>query len=418
MALSLASAALMKADPHSLPSSDLSNDLLNASRAEKRVLRTPLELAEAGLIPPDSLGPMEALARKFAISVPPAFAALIDPENPLSDPIGRQVIPDPRELETQPHERSDPIGDEALSPVPGIVHRYEDRALLKPLLVCPLYCRFCFRREHVGPDGGLLSDAQLERTFAWLEAHPQIGEVILTGGDPLMLSPRRLKHIVSRLSTIPHVLTIRLHSRVPIAAPERITPALLDALETDRAMWLVVHANHEKELTEDVRAALRRVQARAIPVLAQSVLLRGVNDSVETLENLLRALVRARVKPYYLHHLDSAPGTAHFHVPVEKGRALLAALRGRVTGLAWPTYILDIPGGKGKVPVGPDYLVPDYRVPSRHVIGPESPEALSSKTVSSASVSSSVEFSTLEEKTSTNRLRQAQAPDGSVHSFS
>lgn len=317
------------------------------------------ELTEAGLIVPDSRGAAEAVEARYPVAIPPILHALIEHRD---DPIGRQFIPDPDELHTAPHERADPIGDDALSPVKGIVHRYPDRALLKPLLVCPVYCRFCFRREHVGPDGGLLTEAELERAYAWLADHPAIGEVILTGGDPLMLSPRRLRAIVGALSAIPHVHTLRIHSRVPIADPARIGADLVAAMETDRAMWLVIHANHAREFTADARAAIRRVQAAAIPVLGQSVLLRGVNDSAAALEALFRAMIAARVKPYYLHQLDPAPGTARFHVPIEEGRRLLAALRGRVTGLAWPTYVLDILGGYGKVPIGPEYLEPERRV--------------------------------------------------------
>lgn len=319
-----------------------------------KVLRTTQALLEADLITPEQVPALEAVADRYATAIPPAFQQLITSPD---DPIGRQVIPDARELQTMPHENEDPIGDEALSPVPGIVHRYEDRALLKPLLICPLYCRFCFRREHVGPDGGLLGEEALETAFHWIETHPQIREIILTGGDPLMLSPRRMKHIIQRLSAIAHIEIIRIHSRVPVAAPERLTTDLLDALETDRALWMVAHINHARELTEEARLAVRQMLCRGIPVLSQSVLLRGVNDTTESLEALLRALIAARIKPYYLHHLDSAPGTAHFHVPVEEGRALLESLRGRVSGLIWPTYVVDIPGGKGKVPLGPDYLI-------------------------------------------------------------
>ncbi len=296
---------------------------------------------------------LDAVARRYATLIPAAFLDLI--EHP-QDPIALQVVPHPDELRTTPHEAADPIGDDAFSPVPGIVHRYADRALLKPLLICPVYCRFCFRREHVGPGGGVLDDAALERALDWLRGHPAIGEVILTGGDPLMLSPRRLRRIVAALEGIAHIHTIRLHSRVPVADPARLDDALADTLATDKSIWLVVHANHAREFTPAACAAIRRVQARAVPVLGQSVLLRGVNDSVEALEHLLRAMVGARVKPYYLHQLDAAPGTRRFHVPIEEGLALLAALRGRVTGLAWPTYVLDIPGGHGKVPLGPDYL--------------------------------------------------------------
>lgn len=319
------------------------------------VVRTPSQLIALGLVPPDQASALEALSSQFATAIPPAFLDLI---NHPDDPIGRQVVPTPAELQTAPWELHDPIGDDALSPVPGIVHRYADRALLKPLLVCPLYCRFCFRREHVGPDGGLLSDEALNTALDWIADHPAISEIILTGGDPLMLSPRRLRHIIEALSAMPHIQTIRIHSRVPVADPARITSAMLDALETDRALWIVLHANHASEMTGQARAAIRQIQSRAIPVLSQSVLLRGVNDTEEALEALLRAFVTARIKPYYLHQLDPAPGTSHFHVAIDEGRALLARLRGRVTGLAWPTYVLDIPGGAGKVPLGPDYYHP------------------------------------------------------------
>lgn len=319
----------------------------------RRLLRTPEDLIAAGLVPPGQKDALDAVAQDYATAIPPAFLDLIEQPD---DPIGVQVIPSPEELLITPEERSDPIGDEALSPVPGIVHRYADRALLKPLLVCPLYCRFCFRREHVGPDGGVLDDAALEKALDWLRSHPAIREVILTGGDPLMLSPRRLGQIITALSAMPHVTTIRLHTRVPVAAPERVTDALLDVLETDKALWMAVHINHAREMSEAARACLKRLVRRGVPLLGQSVLLRGVNDSEQALEDLFRSMVEVRMRPYYLHQLDPAPGTARFHVPVAEGQRLLAGLRGRVTGLAWPTYVLDIPGGYGKVPLGPEYV--------------------------------------------------------------
>ncbi|MBV9736177.1 MAG: lysine-2,3-aminomutase-like protein [Acidisphaera sp.] len=326
---------------------------------QRRSLRDADALVAAGLVAAEQRDAVAAVARRYAVAIPPAMQALIGAPD---DPIGRQFIPQPDELVTAPHESADPIGDAALSPVKGIVHRYPDRALLKPILVCPVYCRFCFRREQVGPDGGLLSDAELRAAYAWLAARPAIREVILTGGDPLMLSPRRLGAIVAALSAIPHVDILRIHTRVPVADPARVTEAAAGALSTDRSLFMVLHANHATEFTGTARIALRRVQAQGVPVLGQSVLLRGVNDSVEALEALFRAMLAARVKPYYLHQLDAAPGTAHFHVPVATGRTLLEGLRGRVTGLAWPTYVLDIPGGAGKVPVGPDYLDADDHV--------------------------------------------------------
>ncbi len=310
-------------------------------------------LLAAGLAEPAQREALEAVERRYALAITPTMQALIG--HPL-DPVGRQFVPDPAELLTAPHERADPIGDDRLSPVPGIVHRYADRALLKPLLICPVYCRFCFRREHVGPGSGLLDEAALQAALDWLAAHQEVGEVIITGGDPLMLSPRRLGRILQALDAMAHVHTIRLHSRVPLADPARVGAALLDSLETATPLWLVVHANSALEFTAEGRAALDRLRRRGVPLLGQSVLLAGVNDSVAGLEALLRAMLAARVKPYYLHQLDATPGTSHFHVPVARGQALLRALRGRVTGLAWPTYVLDIPGGHGKVPIGPDYL--------------------------------------------------------------
>ncbi|HEY3847762.1 MAG TPA: lysine-2,3-aminomutase-like protein [Acetobacteraceae bacterium] len=325
----------------------------------RATLRTADALVAAGLIDPVARDAVAAVEHCYAVAITPAMRALIRQPD---DPIGRQFIPDPAELITAPNESSDPIADDALSPIKGVVHRYPDRALLKPLLVCPVYCRFCFRREHVGPDGGLLSEAELQAAYAWFAARPAIREVILTGGDPLMLSPRRLGAIVAALSAIPHIELLRVHTRVPVADPTLVTDALAAAMEGEKPLWLVVHANHAREFTPDARAALRRVLRHGIPLLGQSVLLRGVNDSAEALEALLRAMLAARVKPYYLHQLDPAPGTSRFHVPIAEGRRLLSALRGRVTGLAWPTYVLDIPGGHGKVPIGPDYLEPDGSV--------------------------------------------------------
>jgi lysine 2,3-aminomutase len=317
-----------------------------------RTLRTVDDLIAAGLAPREAGPALEAVARRYAIAIPPALAALIDDP---ADPIGRQFIPDPAELAPDPVERSDPIGDEALSPIKGIVHRYPDRVLLKPLLVCPVYCRFCFRREQVGPDGGLLTEAELEAAYAWIAARPAIREVILSGGEPLALAPRRLGAILSRLAAIPSVEILRIHTRLPVALPERITPALIDALGVEKPLYIVVHANHAREFSPAAATALARLARAGIPLLGQSVLLRGVNDSAEALAALWHAMLRHRIKPYYLHALDRAPGTARFHVPIEEGRALLVALRGRISGLAWPTFVLDIPGGYGKVPVGPDY---------------------------------------------------------------
>ncbi|WP_428542962.1 lysine-2,3-aminomutase-like protein [Rhodopila sp.] len=325
----------------------------------RSTLRDAEALLAAGLISPAAFAGVAATEARYAVAISAAMKALIGKPD---DPIGRQFIPDAAELVMAAHESPDPIGDAALSPVKGIVHRYPDRVLLKPLLICPVYCRFCFRREHVGPDGGVLTNGELQAAYEWLAAHPEVSEVILTGGDPFMLSPRRLRGIIEALSKMPHIQTIRIHTRVPIAEPERLTDNAVEAIETNRSLWVVVHANHAREFTAAAGQALRRLRQCGIPLLGQSVLLRGVNDSSDALEDLFRAMIAQRVKPYYLHQLDAAPGTARFHVPIEEGQGLLERLRGKVTGLAWPTYVLDIPGGYGKIPIGPEYRQADGSV--------------------------------------------------------
>jgi lysine 2,3-aminomutase len=318
-------------------------------------LRTPSQLAEAQIVGRDRLAALQQVAARYAVAITPAIAGLIDPADP-HDPIARQFVPDARELDLASEESADPIGDRAHSPVEGVVHRYPDRVLLKVLNTCAVYCRFCFRREMVGPGRGGLSRAALAAALDYIRAHPQIWEVILTGGDPLMLSPRRLKDVVIGLAAIAHVKVIRVHTRIPVAAPERASAALVRALRTGKATFVVLHANHPRELTEQARAACARFVDAGIPMLSQSVLLRGVNDDVATLGALMRALVECRIKPYYLHHADLAPGTAHLRTAIADGQALMRALHGRYSGLCQPTYVLDIPGGYGKSPVGPNYL--------------------------------------------------------------
>lgn len=316
-----------------------------------RTLRTPSALREAGLLRPGAEADAARVAERFAISVTDHVAGLIDRAD-AEDPIARQYIPDAAELVTAPHEVEDPTADAPFTPVKGVVHRYPDRALLKPLLACPVYCRFCFRREVVGPDGGLLTEAELDAALAWFEATPAVREAVLTGGDPLMLSPRRLGAILRRLAAVPHIDTLRIHTRVPVAEPSRVDAALLAALDVGKPVFMAVHANHAREFAPAAVAALERLARNGTPLLGQSVLLRGVNDSAQALEDLFRAMLRARVKPYYLHALDPAPGTARFAVPDDEGLALLRTLRGRVPGLAIPTFVRELPHGGGKRPIG------------------------------------------------------------------
>jgi lysine 2,3-aminomutase len=315
-----------------------------------RSLTTIAELAEAGLMPEAKRADAAAVAERYAVAVTPVLVDLIDADDP-SDPIARQFVPDAAELLTLPEERADPIGDLAHSPVEGIVHRYPDRVLLKAVHVCPVYCRFCFRREMVGPEGlGTLSANALDAAIAYIAARPEIWEVILTGGDPLVLSPRRLQAIMERLGAIAHVKIVRFHTRVPVVDPARIDAALIDALmASGKTTYVALHANHPREFTADARAAIARIVDAGMVMISQTVLLKGINDDADVLAALMRTFVENRIKPYYLHHPDLAPGTAHFRLTLAEGRALVESLRGRVSGLCQPAYILDIPGGHGKV---------------------------------------------------------------------
>ncbi len=317
------------------------------------VLTTGGGLHEAGLIAAEAVADADRVASRYALSVTPHVAGLIDAGR-ADDPIGLQYLPDPAELARAPQERDDPIGDAAHSPVPGIVHRYPDRVLLMPAAICPVYCRFCFRRAVVG-QGGVLDEAALAASIDYIGARPAVREVILTGGDPLALAPRRLGAILGRIAGIAHVEVVRVHTRVPVADPDRIGPALLAALTCGKPVYVAVHCNHANELDPVACAALARLHGAGFPLLSQTVLLRGVNDDAAVLAALFRKLVRHFVRPYYLHHPDLAPGTARFQVSVARGQALMRALRGALSGLCLPTYVLDIPGGHGKVPIGPVY---------------------------------------------------------------
>lgn len=323
-----------------------------------KTLRTVKDLIAADLLPPTAADDQTAtVVRRYAVAVTPAVVAAMATADK-ADPVARQYLPDAAEAIRRPGERDDPIGDERHRKLPGLVHRYPDRVLLMPVEVCAVYCRFCFRRAVVGPGAKALAAADLDRALAYIAERPEIFEVILTGGDPLMLPPSRLAALLGRIAAIPHVGIIRLHSRIPVADPGRITVALRRALRAARpkAFYLAVHCNHAQELTPAARAALNDLADAGVVLLGQSVLLAGVNDNVAALEALLRGLAAARVKPYYLHQLDAAPGTAHFRVPVARGRALVKALRGRVSGVALPTYVLDLPDGYGKVPLTADWV--------------------------------------------------------------
>ena len=319
------------------------------ARARRRALTGPDDLIREGLAAPEDRALLDRVAEGFRIRVSPAMAALP------GQGVRAQFLPQAAELEVRPEELADPIGDDAHRPVRGLTHRYPDRVILHATQTCEVYCRFCFRREAVG-ESGALAEAEFVQVLDYLRDHPQVWEVILTGGDPMVLSARRLKDMLDRLAAIPSVQVIRFHTRIPVVAPEKITPALVEALDIRPAVWVVVHTNHPDEITPEAEAAFARLTRAGVPLLSQTVLLRGINADADTLEALFRALIRNRVKPYYLHHPDLAKGTGHFRLPLEEGQAIMAALRGRISGTALPLYVLDIPGGHGKVPVGPGYL--------------------------------------------------------------
>jgi lysine 2,3-aminomutase len=314
-----------------------------------RTLKTIGDLVGAGLVETAQAEALERVAARYALAITPEMDALIDADDP-ADPIARQFVPDVRELDALPQESVDPIGDKTHSPVEGIVHRYPDRVLLKIVHVCPVYCRFCFRREMVGPDREPgLTPAALDRAIDYIAAHGEISEVILTGGDPFVLTSRRAAELTERLAAIEHVKVLRWHTRVPVVDPERVSDEFVRALKTKQAtVYVALHSNHAREFTPAAKAAIARIVDAGIPMLSQSVLLKGVNDSVEALGQLMRAFVENRIKPYYLHHADLAPGTAHFRTTIAEGQSLMRELRRQVSGIALPSYVLDIPGGHAK----------------------------------------------------------------------
>lgn len=315
---------------------------------------------------------LQSVAEQFALSITPAMKELIDPAD-AHDPIAAQFIPTVEELFVHPEEIADPISDYTYSPVEGIVHRHSDRVLLKLLNVCAVHCRFCFRREQIGVPHKNLSDEALEKALSYITEHPEIWEVILTGGDPLVLSDRRMRDIITRLNAIEHVKIIRIHTRLPVVNPARITDELVQALQATKPVYIMLHCNHPRELTTEARTACAKLVDAGIPLLSQSVLLRGVNDDAETLTLLMRSFVENRIKPHYLHHGDLARGTSHFRTTIAEGRALMRELR-PLSGLCQPHYLLDIPGGHGKVSLAPsyaekikdDWIVEDYKGNKHH----------------------------------------------------
>ncbi len=331
-------------------------------------LRSIQQLRQAGLLAGHEQAKgnedtrLEQVAERYCVAVSEAVAGTINTADGVleSDPVARQYIPSVDELVSSVQDRSDPIGDDVHSPMPGLVHRYPDRILLKATAVCPVYCRFCFRREMVGGNAERpLGDKQFADIFEYVAAHPEIWEVIVSGGDPFVLSDARLQSLLAGLARAKHVRVIRFHTRVPVVNPKRVTTELAQILRsTDKTVYVAVHANHANEFSSSARSACARLVDAGVPLLSQSVLLAGVNDSEQALSKLMRTFVELRISPYYLHQLDFAPGTQHFRVPVERGQQLMRELRGTYSGLCQPNYVLDLPGGFGKVSIGPNYVSP------------------------------------------------------------
>jgi lysine 2,3-aminomutase len=318
-------------------------------------LQTLDELLQHDFIKPDDLSALETVIDHFSFKIPAHMQSLIDKTNP-NDPIARQFIPTTQELNVTESELRDPIGDEPFTPVKGITHRYKDRCLLTPVHVCPVYCRFCFRKQKVGSAAETLTPQELATAYAYIKNHEDIWEVIITGGDPLILKPATLKTILTSISQIHHVEVIRLHTRVPVIEPQRIGTEMISALKCGKPVYVALHANHAKEFTPEATKACAHLIDSGIPMLSQTTLLKNLNDNIDALSELMRCLIKNRIKPYYLHHCDLAKGTQHFRTTIEEGQALVKQLRGRFSGLCQPTYVLDIPGGFGKVPIGPNYL--------------------------------------------------------------
>ncbi|MBX3183810.1 MAG: KamA family radical SAM protein [Polyangiaceae bacterium] len=312
--------------------------------------------ARVRLTESERLGAERAAQRGFPIGITPYYLGLLDPEDP-SCPIRRQVVPSAEEDVTVPGDLRDPLGEEAHSPAPELIQRYPDRALLLVTDQCAVYCRFCTRSRMVGGGLGPRPEQRLAPALEYLRAHPEVRDVILSGGDLLTMATRRIAQVVAAVRAIPSVETIRLATRVPVVLPMRLDAELLGALRSHHPLWVMTHFNHPKELTAEARAGLNRLADAGFPVMNQSVLLRGVNDRAETLEALFRGLVRERARPYYLLQADPVRGTGHLRTPLSVGLELMEALQGRLSGIALPKLIVDTPGGMGKVPVLPSWVV-------------------------------------------------------------
>ncbi len=322
----------------------LKNRITSKEQLERYMALTPEEAAGC-----------EFANKKLALAITPYFFNLVDRGDPAC-PIRRQVIPRAEEMVVSAEEMLDSLGEDAHSPVPGLVHRYPDRVLFLVTDRCAAYCRYCTRSRLVSNAQDYNFHPEYEMGLRYIEAHPQIRDVLLSGGDPLLLSDKKLEHIISRLREIRHVEFIRIGSRIPVFLPQRITPELCEVFRKYGPIWMSIHVNHPRECTAELKAACERLSFAGVPLGNQSVLLKGVNDDADVMKALVHRLLRMRVRPYYLYQMDLITGGSHFKVDVRKGIEIIRALRGNTTGYAVPQFAIDAPGGGGKVPVNPEYV--------------------------------------------------------------
>jgi lysine 2,3-aminomutase len=293
---------------------------------------------------------------RLKMAITPYFAGLMDKNNP-NCPIRKQAIPAVEEFQTSVHELSDPCGEEHDTVAPGLVHRYPDRVLFLVTDACAMYCRHCTRRRIVGASEAALTDENLETAIAYIREHKEVRDVLISGGDPLLLSDERLDAIISRIRSVPHVEIVRIGTRAPVTMPQRITKNLCDTLKKHHPLFMSVHFNHPKEITPEVRNACAMLAEAGIPLGSQTVLLKGINDKPAIMTELMHKLLSIRVRPYYIYQCDLAPGTDHFRTPLQSGIRIIEAMRGHTTGYAVPSFVIDAPGGGGKIPVAPDYVI-------------------------------------------------------------
>ncbi len=318
-------------------------------------LTTAAQLEQYMTLTPEEKAGCEFASHKLSLAITPYFFNLIDRDDP-ECPIRKQVIPRAGEMQLSAEEMLDSLGEDEHSPVPGLVHRYPDRVLFLVTDRCAAYCRYCTRSR-------LVSNAQhydfhpaYEKSLAYIAAHPEVRDVLISGGDPLLLSDNKLDHLLGRLRAIPHVEFIRIGTRIPVFLPQRITPGLCDVLRKHGPIWMSIHVNHPKEATMELKDACERLSFAGVPLGNQSVLLRGINDDADVMKALVHRLLRMRVRPYYIYQMDLITGGAHFKADVRQGIEIIRALRGHTTGYAVPQYVIDAPGGGGKVPINPEYL--------------------------------------------------------------